>query len=179
MLSRRCDRHFWRRHGRRALLRRRQQRAVTQIQCSKSEALGPMRCVRAEPRCQRPVSSSRISWIPGAIRRRPAAALRRLERVVSSTIRSEAFAVLAEPRRQSSSRTPLASSSPCLASSLSQSFCERRSRKRASNMSDASFLPHGRSPSLRQHRRRREESLCLGACGTPVSKMFNTSTIAI
>ena len=111
-----------------------------------------------------------LSWIPGAIRRRPAAALRRLERVVSGTARSEACAVLAGSRGQSSRRTPLASSSPCLASSLSQSFCERRSRKRASNMSDASFLPHGRSPSLRQHRRRREDSLCFGACGTPVSR---------
>ena len=61
MLSRGCDRHFWRRHGRRALSRRRQQRAVTQIQCSKSEALGPMHCGRAEPRCKRP-GSSRI-WL--------------------------------------------------------------------------------------------------------------------
>jgi len=42
-----------------------------------------------------------LSWIPGAIRRRPAAALRRLERVVSGTARSEACAVLAGSRGQS------------------------------------------------------------------------------
>ena len=111
-----------------------------------------------------------LSCIPGAIRRRPAVALRRLQRVVSGTARSDACAVLAGSRGQSSRRTPLASSSACLAFSLSQSFCERRSRKRASNMSDASFLPHGRSHSLRQHRRRREDSLCLGTCGTSVSR---------
>ena len=61
MLSRRCDRHFWRRHGRSALLRRRRQRAVTQVQCSISEALGHLRCRGASPRCTSPGRSSRIS----------------------------------------------------------------------------------------------------------------------
>ena len=100
---------------------------------------------------------------------RPAVALRRLEPQVSGGPRPEALAVLAEPPGKSPRRTRLASSSPRLSSSPSPPRGGRRSCKRASTMSDASSLEHGRSPSLRQHRRRREDVRFLGARGTSTS----------
>ena len=109
------------------------------------------------------------SLIPGAMPLRPAAALRRLEPQVSGGPRPEALAVLAEPPGKSPRRTLLASSSPRLSSSPSPPRGGRRSCKRATTMSDASSLEHGRSPSLRQHRRRREDVRFLGARGTSTS----------
>ena len=109
------------------------------------------------------------SLIPGAMPLRPAAALRRLGPQVSGGPRPEALAVLAEPPGKSPRRTLLASSSPRLSSSPSPPRGGRRSCKRATTMSDASSLEHGRSPSLRQHRRRREDVRFLGARGTSTS----------
>ena len=85
---------------------------------------------------------------------------------VVGAFRDETSAVLAAPNRASPRRALLASSSPRPSVSPSSSHGARRSCKRDFAVSDASSAEHGESPSLRQHRRRREEVKFLGAHGT-------------